>query len=54
MISKGLCDTEDWCNDAMNSALNNKNKSDFKIYLDIKWLFQIIFYNINVFTVFIK
>ncbi len=54
MISKGLCDTEDWYNDAKNSALNNRNTSDFKIYLDIKWLFQIIFYNINVFTVFIK
>ncbi len=25
MISKGLCDTEDWSNDAENSALHHKN-----------------------------
>ncbi len=33
MISKGSCDTEDWSNDAKkNSALNHRNKLNFKIY----------------------
>ncbi len=26
MISKGSCDTEDWSNDAENSALHHRNK----------------------------
>ncbi len=26
MISEGSCDTEDWSNDAENSALHNRNK----------------------------
>ncbi len=26
MISEGLCDTEDWNNDAENSALRDRNK----------------------------
>ncbi len=26
MISEGSCDTEDWSNDAENSALNHRNK----------------------------
>ncbi len=29
MISEGLCDTEDWSNDAENSALLHRNKSYF-------------------------
>ncbi len=32
MISEGLCDTEDWSNDAENSALHHRNKLHFKIY----------------------
>ncbi len=33
------CDTEDWSNDAENSALNNRNNLHFKIYKDRKQLF---------------
>ncbi len=32
MISEGSCDTEDWSNDAENSALAHRNKLHFKIY----------------------
>ncbi len=32
MISEGSCDTEDWSNDAENSALHHSNKLHFKIY----------------------
>ncbi len=32
MISEGSCDTEDWSNDAENSALPSQNKFYFKIY----------------------
>ncbi len=31
MISEGSCDTEDWSNDAENSALRHRNKWHFKI-----------------------
>ncbi len=31
MISEGSRDTEDWSNDAENSALNLRNKLHFKI-----------------------
>jgi len=31
MISKGSCDTEDWSNDAENSALRHRNELHFKI-----------------------
>ncbi len=31
MISEGSCDTEDWSNDAENSALQHMNKLNFKI-----------------------
>ncbi len=31
MISEGSCDTEDWSNDAENSAAHHKNKLRFKI-----------------------
>ncbi len=33
MISEGSCDTEDWSNDAENSAFYHRNKLHFKIYL---------------------
>ncbi len=32
MISEGSCDTEDWSNDAENTAAHHKNKLHFKIY----------------------
>ncbi len=32
IISKGSCDTEDWSNDAENSALHHRNKPHFIIY----------------------
>ncbi len=32
MISEGSCDTEDWINDAENSALRHRNKLCFKVY----------------------
>ncbi len=32
MISEGSCDTEDWSNDAENTALLHLNKLYFKIY----------------------
>ncbi len=31
MISEGSCDTEDWSNDAENSALRHRNKLHFKV-----------------------
>ncbi len=31
MISEGSCDTEDWSNDAENTALLHRNKLYFKI-----------------------
>jgi len=30
MISEGSCDSEDWSNDAENSALHHRNKLLFK------------------------
>ncbi len=39
MISEGSCDTEDWSNDAENSALRQKNKLDIKKYQHRKKLF---------------
>ncbi len=55
MISEGSCDTEDWSNDAGNSALHHRNKLYFKIYSNRQMIFQIviIFYNITVFSVFL-
>ncbi len=32
MISEGSCDTEDWSNDAENSAAHHRNKLYFKVY----------------------
>ncbi len=39
MISEGSCDTEDWTNDAENSALHHRNKLQVKMYLNRKLLF---------------
>jgi len=39
MISEGSRDSEDWSNDAENSALHHKDKLHFKIYSDRKQLF---------------
>ncbi len=36
MISEGSCDTEDWSNDAENSALHHMNKLHSKIYSNRK------------------
>ncbi len=32
MISEGSCDTEDWSNDAENTAAHHRNKLHFDIY----------------------
>ncbi len=32
VISEGSCDTEDWSNNAENSALHNRSKLHFKIH----------------------
>ncbi len=37
-FSEGSCDTEDWSNDAENSALCHRNKYNFKIYKNTKML----------------
>ncbi len=36
MISEGSCDTEDWSNDAENSAAHHRNKLHFNIYYNRK------------------
>ncbi len=56
MISEGSCDTEDWSNDAENTALYHRNKLHFEIDYKRKLLFYviIIFHNINDFTVFLS
>ncbi len=36
MISEGSCDTEDWSNDAENTAFHHKNKLNFKMYWNRK------------------
>ncbi len=46
MISEWSCDTDDWSNDAENSALNHRNKLHFKIYSNSKQSFWIL-YNIT-------
>ncbi len=53
MISEGSCDTEDWSNDAENSALITEINYILR-YIQIKnsYLnFFIIFHNITVFSV---
>ncbi len=51
MISDGSYDTEDWSNDAENSALHHRNKLNLNIYSNRKpfFLIVIIFHNITVF-----
>ncbi len=44
--SVGSCDTEDWSNDAENSALTSQNK------LHLKYIILIIFLSIAVLTIF--
>jgi len=39
MISEESCDTEDWSNDAENSALYHRNKWHYTKYLPRKQLF---------------
>ncbi len=53
MISEGSHDTEDWSNDAENTALHHRNKLHLK-NIQIEKLFKIaiIFQNITVFIVF--
>ncbi len=53
MISEGSCDTEDWSNDAENSALHHRNKLYFKyIQIENTFLIIIIFHNITAFLYF--
>ncbi len=47
LISEGSCDTEDWSNDAENSAAHHRNQLHFNIYLKKKpviWNFNNISY----------
>jgi len=37
MISEGSCDTEDWSNDAENSALHHRNKLQCKMYSNLDY-----------------
>ncbi len=55
MISEGSCDTEDWSNDAENSALHHRNKFYFKVYYNRKPIIEIAirFHNITDFSVFL-
>ncbi len=54
MFSEGSCDTEDWSDDAENSALHHRNKLHFKIYLKRNQLIwnKIIFHNITVYCIY--
>ncbi len=42
MIYDRSCDTEDWSNDADNTALHHRNKLHFKIY-------SVIYFNLKLF-----
>ncbi len=42
MISEESWDTEDWSNDAENTALHHRNKLHFKTYPIKKLLFQTV------------
>ncbi len=44
MISEGSCDTEDWSNDAENTALHHKNKLHLKIYSNRNCNFKCLLY----------
>jgi len=49
VISEGSCDTEDFSNDAENSALHHRNKLHFKyIKTENRFTFFTIFINITV------
>ncbi len=49
MISKESCETEDWSNDAENSALNTEINDVLKYKtVDSIYLYLIIFHNITV------
>ncbi len=37
MISEGSCDTEDWSNDAENSALNKREKNRTSKYIETEF-----------------
>jgi len=52
MVSKGSCDTEDWSNDAENSALHHRNKLNFAPPL--YYMFYSIFDQINAYLVSIR
>ncbi len=52
LISEGSCDTEDWSNDAENSALHHRNKLHF-MYVFI-YLIVIVFHIITHLTVFVN
>ncbi len=55
MISEGSCDTEDWSNDAENSALITEINYILK-YVDIEnsyFKLYFKFHNLTVFTVFL-
>ena len=41
MISEGSCDTENWSNDAENSALHHRNKLFFKVYSNKYYYFKL-------------
>ncbi len=55
MISEGSYDTEDWSNDAENTAAHHRNILHFTVYSNRNQLFEIvvIFHNITVFTVYL-
>jgi len=49
MICEGLCDTEDWCNDAVNLVFFHYRNTIFKyIKIHILFLTVIPFHNITV------
>ncbi len=41
MISEGSYETQDWSNDAENSALHHRNKLHFKIY-SVPFYFKVL------------
>jgi len=45
VISEGSCDTEDWRNDAENSALRHRNKLQYKNILKQKTIILTIISN---------
>ncbi len=49
MVSEGSCDTEDWSNDAENSALHHRNKLHFKIQIEKEY--DNFFYYFTVFLI---